>query len=84
MVQTQFLGKAITGLGGGCSKLFVIEGNINAVTFSEGEGYQGILNPLHPFDSENDQFYSAEGEDSKSAIVVTNGRPKDYQSSPFD
>lgn len=27
-VQSQFLGKAITGLGGGCSKMFVIEGKI--------------------------------------------------------
>ena len=27
-VQSQFLGKAITGLGGGCAKLFVIEGNL--------------------------------------------------------
>lgn len=26
-ILPQFLGKAITGLGGGCSKMYVIEGN---------------------------------------------------------
>jgi hypothetical protein len=28
-VQPQFLGKAITSLGGGCQKLFVVEGRFH-------------------------------------------------------
>ena len=38
----------------------------------EGDGFQGILNPLHSFDQENEQFYTGGEEDNKSAIVVTN------------
>ena len=56
----------------------------------EGEGYQGILNPLHPFDLENnnDQFYSVGegGEDSSANIVVTNSAAgmKSGVYQPFD
>jgi len=91
VVQSQFLGKAITGLGGGCGKLYVIEGKLEFSKVLEGEAYQGILNPLHPFDQEvnNDQFYSVGeggGEDSNANIVVTNSvngiKGGGYQ--PFD
>ena len=30
-VLNQFLGKAITGLGGGCKKMYVIEGKSNQI-----------------------------------------------------
>lgn len=51
-VQPAFLGRAITSLGGGCAKLFVVE---------EGNGYSGILNPLHPVDNEEENFYPGFG-----------------------
>lgn len=35
----QFLGKAITGMGGGFNKMYVLE---------DGEGCDGLVTPLHP------------------------------------
>ena len=32
-VLDQFLGKAITGLGGGCKKMFVLEGKLFSLNF---------------------------------------------------
>ena len=32
-VLDQFLGKAITGLGGGCKKMFVLEGKLISLNF---------------------------------------------------
>ena len=67
-VQSSFLGRAITSLGGGCSKLFVVEGKsrkvgsyYNEFNDIEGNGYSGILNPLHPVDNEEETFYPGFG-----------------------
>ena len=38
-VLPQYLGKAITGLGGGCDQMFVIE---------EDEGFLGVVSALQP------------------------------------
>ena len=47
-VLNQFLGKAITGLGGGCKKMFVIEG--------KSPSYFKVLNPIFYDIVEGDSF----------------------------
>jgi hypothetical protein len=54
------LGKAITSLGGGCSKLFVVEGKELVYFINchlEGNGYSGILSALHPLEREDEKYY---------------------------
>ena len=53
-VLPAFLGKAVTGLGGGCSKMYVIEGKLCfGLKVPEGEGYSGIVTPIHPLESDD-------------------------------
>lgn len=44
----QFLGKALTGFGGGFNKLFVLE---------EGEGFEGVVSSLHPPENDIDRLF---------------------------
>ena len=48
-VLNQFLGRAITGFGGGYNKLFVLE---------EGQGYEGIISSLHPPENDIDKLFN--------------------------
>lgn len=48
-VLPQFLGRAITGFGGGYNKLYVLE---------EGEAYEGIISSLHPPENDIDRLFS--------------------------
>lgn len=47
-VMPQFLGKAITGFGGGYNKIYVLE---------EGEGFEGIVSSLHPPENDIDRLF---------------------------
>lgn len=47
-VMPQFLGKAITGFGGGYDKMFVLE---------EGEGFEGVVSSLHSPDKDIDKLF---------------------------
>lgn len=47
----QFLGKAITGFGGGFDKVFVLE---------EGEGFEGVVSSLHPPEKDLDRLFENE------------------------
>ena len=84
-VLPNFLGKSITGLGGGCKKMFVIEGNcFQCLMFIESEGLNGFVSPIHPFDEEEDFNQVENNEKQSTGRQLQTSTHEQFGMTPFD